>query len=474
MATLAPTGAPPATEDVARTIARHVATFDAATLAADVLEITKLSILDTIGVTLAASGLAQSASAVRRLVVETGGREEASLWGGTPFSAPAQLAAFANGALAHCLDYDDLDHEIALHLSTSTVPTALALGEAAGGARGRDVVAAVAIGNDFAARLGYAIVWKSDWFTTPLFGFFTSAAVASRMLGLDEERTFAAIGIAFAQAGGTLEMRYSTGSDIAGIYAAWPNQAGIVSARLAANGIGGIEHAFEGSRGLFPLFFGEHDRSVLTDELGVRFRGTEVSFKPWPSCGLTHNPIDGVLELMREHGLHAGDLEELVYTTGNPNAWGLCEPLEARRRPKSAMDARFSIPYTMAVAAVRGNVTLDAFTPEGLADGDVLAMAERVTPRLDSSRLQPTPIPAIDVSIRTRDGRELARTVEFSYGRAPQRPMEVADIVAKFRNCAKFAAVPLPPERVGRIIDLVLDLDRLDDTAELHRLLAGG
>jgi 2-methylcitrate dehydratase PrpD len=460
-----------ATEDVSRVVARHIATFDASRLPREAVELTKLSILDTIGVTLAASGLVSSAGPVYELVTEAGGNEESSLLGYSAPRVPAHMAAFANGALAHGLDFDDLDHEIALHPSTSTVPSALALAEAAGGIAGRELVTAVALGNDFATRLGYSIVWKSDWFTTPLFGFFTSAAVSARLLGLDAERTAAAIGIAFAQAGGTLEMRYSTGSDIAGIYAAWPNKAGIIAARLAAKGIGGIEHAFEGSRGLFPLFFGEYDRSVLTDDLGERFRGTDVSFKPWPSCGLTHNPIDGVLELMREHGIAPADIEEITYATGNPNAWALCMPLEARRRPHTAMDARFSIPHALAAAAVYGDVTLAAYTPEALVDADVLAMADRVRPVFDESRWQPTPIPAVEIGIRTRDGESFAREVAVSYGRAPERPIQPDDVVKKFRSCARFAAVPLPDERVDRVVELVLHLEEVEDTSELHAAL---
>ena len=465
---------PPSTvdlsEDVGQHLARHVATTPAGALPPEVVRTTTLSILDTLGVSLAATGVAPAAGPVLDYALGLGGPPRSTLLGtGQRVSSP--VAAFGNGALAHCLDFDDLNYDLALHTATSTVPGVLALAEA-NGVGGAEVVAAVALGVDVMTRLNQAVTWKHDWFTTPLLGYLGSAVACSRILGLDADRTFDALGIAFAQAGGTLEMRYSVGSDIAGIYAAWPNQAGVHAAELAARGMGGIEFALEGSRGLFAMFFeGSYDRDGLIRDLGRTYGAAGTSFKPWPSCGLTHSPIDGVLTLMREHRIAPDSVRRLTYVTGNPNAWALCTPLDDRRHPRTAMDARFSIPYSMAVAAVHDGVHLGHFTPQGLADPAVAAMAERVEPVFDESWYSPDPIPRIGVEIATAGGETFSTEVTTSYGRVPSRPMAAADVVAKFRGCAAVARHPMSPSHVDEVVELVLGLDTVDDLGPLFELL---
>jgi 2-methylcitrate dehydratase PrpD len=462
--------------DIGLTWARHAIGYQAGDLPAPVAHITKLSILDTLGVMLAASSFSASIlEPVVGFVQDSGGRPQSTVAVFGP-KVPTALAAFANGAMAHCLDYDDLTHDIALHPSSSTVPIALATAERVSGdgraVAGRELLAAVAIGNDLSTRLGDSIVWKSDWFTTPLFGYFSATLTAARLAGLDVDRAFNAVGIAFCQAAGTLEMRRSTGSDIAGIYGAWPNQASAVAVELAARGVPGIARSFEGETGLYQVYFGgEYDRSQLTDGLGDDFRGDRVSFKPWPACGITHNPIQGVLDLVVDHDLGPEDLAEVRVVTGNENCWALCEPLEVRRRPPTAMDARYSIPYTVAAAAVTRDVRLSDFTPDALRRGDVAAVADRVVPVFDERLHRAEPIPPATVEIDTTDGRTLRTTVDVSYGRAPDRPMTEADVVAKFRDCASFAAVPFPESRVDEIVDAVLGLEDLPDAGAIAPLL---
>lgn len=463
--------------DVGLTWARHAIGYRAADLPAPVAHITKLSILDTLGVMLAASAFSESIlRPVVEFVQDSGGRPQSTVAVFGP-KVPTHMAAFANGAMAHCLDYDDLTHDIALHPSSSTVPIALATAERASGdgrpVPGRELLAAVAIGNDLSTRLGDSIVWKSDWFTTPLFGYFSAVATAGRIAGLDVDQTFNAFGIAFCQAAGTLEMRRSTGSDIAGIYGAWPNKAASVAIDLAGRGVPGIARSFEGETGLYQVYFaGEYDREQLTAGLGDDFRGDRVSFKPWPACGITHNPIQGVLDLVTGNDLAPDDIGEIRVVTGNANCWALCEPLDVRRRPPTAMDARYSIPYTVAAAAVTRGVRLADFTADALRRDDVALMADKVVPVFDPSLERPEPIPPALVEIDTVDGRTLRTTVDVSYGRAPDRPMTEADVVAKFRDCASFAAVPFPDERVDRIVELVLSLEDLTDAGEIAPLLA--
>lgn len=97
------------------------------------MEAAKKSILDTLGVILAAGGTEPAVQGVVDLVRESGGRPEASVlaFGG---KAPAIMAAFANGAMAHCLDYDD-QTPWGQHASSSVIPAAFAVAERKVGSR---------------------------------------------------------------------------------------------------------------------------------------------------------------------------------------------------------------------------------------------------------------------------------------------------------------------------------------------------
>src|SRR5215216_6327079 len=89
--------------DLCHDFATHIASARYADIPGDAVDAAKKSVLDTLGVTLAASGVEPRVRPLVDLVLETGGRSESSVigFGGC---VPAAQAAFANGAMAHCLD----------------------------------------------------------------------------------------------------------------------------------------------------------------------------------------------------------------------------------------------------------------------------------------------------------------------------------------------------------------------------------
>lgn len=457
-------------KDLAYTFAKYVVNTRYQDIPRDVVEVTKDSILDTLGVMLGATGVTPGIKELVELIKEAGGREESTIlaFGG---KVPAWMAAFVNGAMAHCLDYDDIHDEAALHASTPTVPSGFAIAERLGKVGGRDFIAAIAIGNDLACRLGLAIDWKLDWHITPLFGTFSATAVSAKLLGLDQERIVDALGISLCQAACTMELAYSTGSYLRGMYPAFPAKAGVLSALMASRGITGIKNTFEGRAGLFPVYFGgEYNRDILTADLGKRFEGANTSFKFWPSCRETHAFIEATLGLISEHGLKPDDIQEIVTYEGSL-AHTCSEPLEGRRKPASSLDAKFSIPFSVAVAASRGAVKIKDFTPDGIKDRTALAMAQRVTPVLHKPFDEVKGLTPGRVEIRTKHGPAYSRTVEFAYGH-PKNPVSKQDLVDKFRDCAAYAVRPVPKANVDRVIELIGRLEQVDDVGQVMGLLS--
>ena len=434
----------------------------------DARERAKQSILDTLGVIVAASSLDPGIKGVAELVFETGGREEATVlgFGGR---VPAMMAAFANGAMAHCLDFDDHAPE-GHHPSSSIVPSAFALAERVGGISGKEMIAAVAIGQDIFLRLRRNITWREDWHLSTVCGVFGAAAAAARILKLNQDQVVSTLGIAGTQASGTMELAYGVGSNLRGMYAGFTSKSAVLSALMAQKGVAGVQSMFEGKAGLFNTYFeGKYNREKMLDGLGRDFTGASMLYKPWPSCGLTHSFIHATNKVVKENALTADDIVEIRVIVGDSQHL-LCMPLETRRAPKVAVDAKFSIPFCVALAAVNGTVRLSDFTDEGLKNPRALAMAQKVTPVLDKSSNWTTKLPIGRVEIVAKDGRTLTGIGDMIPGDA-EVPMDWNYLSEKFQEAMSFSLKPLSAGTIQGAAQMIRNLETMSDVAEVIRAI---
>jgi 2-methylcitrate dehydratase PrpD len=434
-------------------------------LSADAAEAAKKSILDTLGVSLAATGLEPVVAPVLDLVRENAGRPEASVLA-SDTRVPASLAAFANGALAHSLDYDDLTlwgH----HAASSIVPVVFAVAERRGGVSGQELVVAVAVGQDIFARLRRHVEWRKDWNISPVMGVFAASAAASRVLGLTREQTAHAMGIASMRSSGTMEVVRGV-SDLRGIYAGFSAEGAVTATLLAEKGVTGLGALFEGEFGIFRTYFdGKYDRAKILENLGLDYTGSATLYKRWPSVSTSHSHIHATIQLLTQYDISVEDVEQIRVHVGD---WHnvMCQPLDARRAPETVLDARFSLPFLVAIAAVRREIRVADLTEKALTDDEVLAVAQRVIPVPDDSLDWKLEIPPGRVEIVTRDGQRLEMTGSEVPGTA-QNPMTWEDLGRKFDDCASAAAVHLSSDQVDRAKQLARQLEAQDDATDLLR-----
>ena len=460
-------------EDAAYIFAENIARIKYADIPEGAIEATKKSILDTLGVTLGASGTIPGCRELTELVKEAGGKEESSIiaFGG---KVPAWMAAFVNGGMAHGLDYDDMHRAAGLHPSACCVPSGFAIAERLGIVNGKEFITALALGIDMSCRIGLCIRkspgYPYGWQRSVTIGVFSCAATSGKLLGLDKDKLVDAFGIAFCQAAGTGELMSGVGANLRGSYPAFPAKAGVFSALMAQRGITGPKNSLEGKAGLFSVYFkGDYDREVMLADLGERFEVVNVGFKPWPACYITHSYIDTILRIVKEQGIQSEDVEHVTLTVGE-RAQRLFEPLETRQRPTTPLDAKFSLPFTIAVALARRRVAIKDYSPEGLRDPLVLLLAQKVIPKLDK-QIPLEDIFAGAVEISTKDGRVYQQPTAAPYG-LPQNPLRMEDIIEKFRDCASFAAKPLPKGNIEKVIEMVTKLEQVEDVGEVVRLLS--
>jgi 2-methylcitrate dehydratase PrpD len=306
---------------------------------------------------------------------------------------------------------------------------------------------------------------------SPLFGYFGATAAAGRILGLSENGMMDAFGHTLQQAAGSRQCQYSTGSVFRGIRDGFSIMGGILSALMAKRGLAGTKESLEGKAGLYNLYFrGAYDRSFLVDELGKRFMNTKVGFKPWPCCGSPLTPVYGILEIFKEHDIPPEDIEEINVCVSefDTHLHGAIENVEELRKPQTIIDAKFSIPFSIGVAAVRKKVTIGDFTLDGLKDPVVLQMAQKVTLKRDA-RLKDNPHAKI-IEIKTKDGKQYSKHADIAYGNY-RKPITKEDLVAKFRDCVSYSAKPVSKEQVEKVISMVDGLEKIKDVSKIVRML---
>jgi len=455
--------------DAAYLFARNFANTQYEDLPREVVEATKKEVLDLLGVALGGA-VQPGATQVCALIKEWGGKRESSIIG-SKGKVPAPNAAQVNATMAHALDFDDVHEAAVMHPGVASIPVAMAVGEAQGNLSGKELITGTALGVDMMCRLALATTpGKSPielgWHLTSLFGFMGSAATAARMMRLDEEKIVHAIGIGYHQCAGNgqcvkdgaLTKRLGPGFAIKG---------GITSALMAKAGITGARNTFEGEWGLYKLYMhGEYSSEILTADLGKRFEGVHVAIKPYPCCRGIHPAIDAGLALAIDENVRSNDIREIVLSVTDAHFSLLCQPEDAKRCPRSPVDAQFSIPWGVASAIVGRRIGLDDFTESAIANREVLEVTHKIRVEVDNTLSREGGPDPTRVKLITTEGKAFVKVVENPLG-SLDRPMSFDDCARKFKDCAK----GLDAGRIERIVHLVAQLERLEDIRKMIRLL---
>jgi len=461
--------------DIADTLADYAACARYQDLPTEVVVSAKMAILDQLGAIIA-GGSSPGCREIVQLVSDWGGKPESTIIR-HGIKVPSVWASLANGVMGHSMDYDDtFEHEngAAMHPGVSVIPACLAIAERKGGVCGQDFITAVVIGIDVICRLAIACTLtlrERIWAYPSIFGYFGAAIGAGKIIGLEKASMIHALGIAYSQAAGNAQCVYD-GALTKRIQPGFSASSGVLSALFAANGITGSTNTFEGDAGFYNIYLhGKYDHAPVVANLGKTFYPTEVSFKPYPCCRYTHSSIDATLQLVSDSDILAADVEKVTVLV-SPSQSSVYWPLEIKQKPRTIVDAQFSIPYTVASAICRRKVTMADFTPSSIRNREVLFMAQKVTLEINA---------ALDYGIGHRPGLieitlkngSVMRSGRVEYAKGhPNNPMSMGEIEDKFRDCTRHSAKPLPESATSNVVRLVNQLEEVDDVGQIVRLLA--
>ena len=344
---------------------------------------------------------------------------------------PAPAAALANGSLVHALDFDDTHQGALVHATAAVLPAAFAVGEEVS-ARGADVLAACIAGYEVVIRLGAAVTHgfhARGFHATSVCGVFAAALAASRLMQLGPAETVNALGLAGSQASGSLEF-LNTASSTKQLHPGFSGMAGVMAARLAADGADGPASILEGEHGLYRSFAGQEvNPEALTDGLGTRWETERITVKPYPVCQLSHASLDALAKVLPEIP-EASRVERVEFAVPPESIPIVCEPVETKLRPRTPYEGKFSLQYCAAAMLVDRGISLETFDPPGLQRPELLEVASRVVHRALEFDGAPADAPGI-VEVTLEGGRTLLGEVPRSRG-GPDAPLSDDELRAKF------------------------------------------
>ena len=351
-------------------------------------------------------------------------------------------AALVNGTAAHGEDFDDTFEGGPVHAGAVIVPAVLAACERHR-PDGAAALAGVAVGIETMCRLGMVtpkLVHKAGFHPTAVFGAMAAAAGVAAALRLDRRGIVNALGIAGSMASGVIEY-LAEGAWTKRMHAGWAAQSGLRAALMAKHDFIGPRTVFEGVHGLFHGFArttkGNYDALVI--DFGERWVSEALAFKPYPCGTMTHPYIDCARRLAAR-GIDPDAVGELVCEVGEGTVHRLWEPLADKQHPSNGYGGKFSTPYCIAAALVRGNVGLGDFTDAAVKDPCVLAVAAKVRYIVDADNPYPNNFTG-HIRAVMRDGTVIEERQPHMRGGAHE-PLTRQDIEDKFVLNARHGGLP--------------------------------
>ena len=401
--------------------------------------------------------------------IHGGGQAESTIIASGGRKTLASQAALANGTMAEGFELGDVHPGTATRPFPMILPAALALAEARR-RPGKALIEAIVAGYEVNTRIATAVaisqrgrpMLSRGLYVPSLVGTFGGAAAAGKVIGLSGQQMTWTLGIAGALTGGYFQ-GHEEGAWTRRLNGGMTPSRGVAAALLGERGFVGPERPLEGEYGFYRVFANnEYDLKVLTEGLGESYKIEETWLKTFPMNSTLHSSAEALLSIMKANELRHADIAEIKASFLE------YVPILSKKEVKAVVSAQFSMPYVLAVASVRGKVTVEEFEDSMLEDPQVLAMIQRVNCAYDAELVQRAGLGSQPgrVTVTMRDGRTFTKEVLYPKGHA-KNPMSPEELKAKFRG---LTAGFVSRADGDRIYDLVMDLENAADITPIMAL----
>lgn len=456
---------------VLESLAEYAASLRTANLPAEVVHAAKRCMIDWFAAAIP-GGIEPPATLLAKALDDELDRGRARLVPSGRRTSP-RTAALINGTAAHTIEFDDIFRDAIYHPGAPTIAAALALAQHRQ-TGGKSFLRAIVAGYEVSTRIGVAVnpAHYRFWHTTGTVGTFGAAAAAASLLDLKASMTVHALANAATFAAG-LQQAFRADAMSKPLHAGHAAEAGVTTALAAAEGVTGAADILEGVAGFGHAMAEGPDWRRALDGLGSRFNILAMTQKNHAACGHAHAAIDAILALRTAHGLKPADILRIHVAT-----YRQATEITGNRHPRTAFEAKFSLPYCVAAALVLGRVRTEAFGDKALADLRVRTLMESVElgvePRHDGS------FPgrrAATVTIECTDGRRFEQSSLTRKG-DPDNPLSDDELIDKYRELT----IPIVGDSAAEaLLETLWRIEALGDLSTLRvtdgastRVVAGG
>jgi 2-methylcitrate dehydratase PrpD len=467
--------------EILNKLVEHLVKVDYEDLPKNVIEATRLQILDTLAAIVAGTrvSISDELDQLVKLIASMGGSGESSIigFGGR---VPAPSAAFVNGVLCARRDYDDTQLFYGGgHTSRSIIPTALAIAEREGNINGRRFLTAVALAHDLECRIAASGRGATSWYM--VYNFLGAAAAAGKILQLAEKEMAACLTLAFHQICGASIGGSADLGALKGMGNGFACRAGVMSALLAKNGFGTIWDFLDPTRrgNFYDVFFhGVYAPPLITLDIGKTFMGLKTSPKEYPCCHGQHVAIKGVLELVRKYNLRAEEIKSITLGVNIADYETLAMPEEKKRNPSNLIEAQFSFYWSIASAVTYGEAAISNYTEKALQDPRVHKMISKIycAPKLEFSRDQMSSaaprITPVRIEITTESGSvHVTESGPDDIIGGSKNAVTFEFIAQKFKSCCEYSVKPISKQNQKAVISMIENIENVDDMGQIGSLI---
>jgi 2-methylcitrate dehydratase PrpD len=362
-------------------------------------------------------------------------------------------AALLNGISSHVFDFDDTHLKTIIHPAGPVASALLALSQFQP-MSGAEFLHAFILGVEVECRIGNAVYpahYDIGWHITGTAGVFGAAAAAGKALRLNVQQMLWSLGIAGTQSSGFREM---FGTMCKPFHPGRAAQNGLLSAFLAQQNFTSSERVLEAPRGFAHVMSAARNFEEITAGLGEHFEISLNTYKPF-ACGIVIHPsIDGAVQLRKAYGLQPSEIQKIELRVAP-----LVLELTGKRTPRTGLEAKFSVYYSVAVAMIYGTAGEHEYSDERVANAEVIALRDKIDARVDSNLRDDEAY----VTVVRNDGSRLERHIPYSLG-SLKRPMSDEQLDTKFRELCR-GIVPEP--QAESVLALCRRFGTLTDASEL-------
>lgn len=344
------------------------------------------------------------------------------------------LPPLRRGMASHVLELDDGHRRGAVHVGATVFSALMAVAEREN-LSNLDFLLGAIVGYEATIRLACAVQPGNKlrgYHATGTCGTVGAALGIAAALHYTKEQMNTTLAAAVTSAAGVLEMQEDD-SNLKPYNVGRAAMDAVAAAYIGRSGLKGPKDALGGKRGFLKVMTDEPHLEYLTDFSSDSLCIEQIYQKVYAACRHAHPAIAAALTLRDK--VVIDDIDEIVV-----EAYRLAVAGHDHTDVSGISSAKMSIPFSVAVALVKGNAGLTAFTEETINNEMIIKLAKKVRVIENEELTMLCPDKRASILTITTNNDSFSNRVDYPKGE-PENPLSQQELENKFRELAMYGGL---------------------------------